>query len=269
MTAARWKRQSSDARKWPATSTRRWSGSAGYQSSPPARTRFGLTPPAYGWRPAELIESDERWRSMVDRVGTVATQAFQVWMSADERALGWDQPAATVTGCGEPFETFASMSHTLPLEDWPEDERPLTAAYFCGALAESELAGGPAASERVQAAALAFLERRGPALWPAAADANGDFRSELVHSRYLRANVDPSDRYVQSLPGTSRYRLPADGSGFENLFLAGDWIDSGLNAGCIEAAVLGGLQAANAVEGRPLADGTSGGYLPRQAVHSG
>ena len=218
---------------------------------------------------AELIESDERWRSMVDRVGTVATQAFQVWMSADERALGWDQPAATVTGCGEPFETFASMSHTLPLEDWPEDERPLTAAYFCGALAESELAGGPAASERVQAAALAFLERRGPALWPAAADANGDFRSELVHSRYLRANVDPSDRYVQSLPGTSHYRLPADGSGFENLFLAGDWIDSGLNAGCIEAAVLGGLQAANAVEGRPLADGTSGGYLPRQAVHSG
>ncbi len=217
----------------------------------------------------ELIESDERWRSMVDRVGTVATQAFQVWMGADERALGWDQPAATVTGCGEPFETFASMSHTLPFEDWPEDDRPLTAAYFCGALAESELADGPAASERVQEAAVEFLERRGPALWPAAADANGDFRSELVHARYWRANVDPSDRYVQSLPGTSQYRLPADGSGFENLFLAGDWIDSGLNAGCIEAAALGGLQAANAVEGRPLADGTSGGYLPRQAVHSG
>ena len=149
----------------------------------------------------ELIESDERWRSMVDRVGTVATQAFQVWMSADERALGWDQPAATVTGCGEPFETFASMSHTLPLEDWPEDERPLTAAYFCGALAESEIAGGPAPSERVQAAAAQFLERRGPALWPAAADANGDLRAELVHAQYWRANVDPSDRYVQSLPG--------------------------------------------------------------------
>ena len=78
-------------------------------------------------------------------------------------------------------------------------------------------------------------------------------------------------RIATSSPSRARasYRLPADGSGFENLFLAGDWIDSGLNAGCIEAAVLGGLQAANAVEGRPLADGTSGGYLPRQAVHSG
>ena len=50
--------------------------------------------------------------------------------------------------------------------------------------------------------------------------------------------------------GATRYRLRADESGYDNLFLAGDWTDSGLNAGCIEAAVLSGLQAANAVAGR-------------------
>ena len=57
----------------------------------------------------ELIEADERWRSMVDRVGTVATQAFQVWMGADERTLGWGQPAVLRPGAapqrssGPPF----------------------------------------------------------------------------------------------------------------------------------------------------------------------
>ena len=62
-------------------------------------------------------------------------------------------------------------------------------------------------------------------------------------TQYWRANVDPSDRYVQSLPGTDQYRLRPDESGYDNLFLAGDWTDNGLNAGCIEAAVLSGLQA--------------------------
>ena len=70
-------------------------------------------------------------------------------------------------------------------------------------------------------------------------------------SQYWTANIDPSDQYVQSLPGTDRFRLRSDESGYDNLFLAGDWTDSGLNAGCIEAAVLSGLQAANAVDLRP------------------
>ena len=43
-------------------------------------------------------------------------------------------------------------------------------------------------------------------------------------------------------------------------FLAGDWTNSGLNAGCIEAAVLSGLQAANAVRGRSLLAGIAGSW---------
>ena len=46
------------------------------------------------------------------------------------------------------------------------------------------------------------------------------------------------------------YRLRSDESGYDNLVLAGDWTDNGLNAGCIEAATISGLQAANAVLGR-------------------
>lgn len=233
---------------------------------------LGMVPHACG----ELIAADERWRAMTERVATVGTQAFQVWLRADERSLGWRPPAATVTGCGEPFETFASLSQTLPFEDWPEADRPLTAASFCGALPETEIEAVAEPRDAVRAGAERFLDRHAASIWPEASAAGGGFRWDLLcggrctgrerfRSQHWRANVDPSDRYVQSLPGSARYRLAADDSGLDNLFLAGDWIDCGLNAGCIEAATLGGLQAANAIEGRRLDERTSGGYRPREA----
>jgi uncharacterized protein with NAD-binding domain and iron-sulfur cluster len=233
----------------------------------------------------ELLDASERWRLMVDRVGTVATQAFQTWLRADERALGWSSAAATVTGCGEPFDTFASLSQTLPFEDWPDDERPLTATSFCAVLPEAAIREAADPRAVVRANAVRFLERRSPMLWPGAVGADGEFRWDLLcgngsdsavasaqarfDSQYWRANTDPSDRYVQSLPGSDPYRLRADGSGFDNLFLAGDWIDSGLNAGCIEAATLSGLQAANAIKNVGLDEDTSGGYRPLGAPDPG
>jgi uncharacterized protein with NAD-binding domain and iron-sulfur cluster len=234
---------------------------------------------------SELLDASEPWRSMVERIGTVATQAFQTWLRVDERSLGWPSAAATVTGCGEPFDTFTSLSQTLPFENWPEDERPLTAASFCAALPETAIREAADPREVVRANAVRFLEKRSPMLWPGAVDADGGFRWDLLcghgpasaaasgearfDCQYWRANVDPSDRYVQSLPGSGGHRLRADGSGFDNLFLAGDWIDTGLNAGCIEAATLGGLQAANAIKELRLDEGTSGGYRPLGAGDPG
>jgi hypothetical protein len=40
-------------------------------------------------------------------------------------------------------------------------------------------------------------------------------------SQYVRANIDPSERYVLSVPGTVHLRLESGNSGFANLFLAG------------------------------------------------
>jgi hypothetical protein len=177
------------------------------------------------------------------------------------------------------------MSQTLPFENWPEDQRPLTATSFCAALPEKAIREAAEPQDVVRANAVQFLESRSPMVWPGAVGADGGFQWDLLcahasgsaaasgqarfRTQYWRANVDPSDRYVQSLPGSDQYRLRADGSGFDNLFLAGDWIDSGLNAGCIEAATLGGLQAANAIMGEPLDAGTSGGYRPLGAGDPG
>jgi hypothetical protein len=128
--------------------------------------------------------------------------------------------------------------------------------------------------------AVRFLDERGANLWPRAVRPEGGFEwallcgtngaesaTQAIAAQHLRANVDPSDRYVQSLPGSGAHRLRADESGFDNLSLAGDWIETGLNAGCIEAAALSGAQAANAVLGRPLHTGTTG-FRPRERRHA-
>jgi uncharacterized protein with NAD-binding domain and iron-sulfur cluster len=115
-------------------------------------------------------------------------------------------------------------------------------AYFCGPL--NDIAGEPPERSlaRVAETGTAWLARNISFLWPR-------FHSADLIETFFRANVEPSERYVLSRKGTSRYRLAPGGSGFENLYLAGDWTDSGFNAGCVEAAVISGLLAARAITG--------------------
>ena len=52
-----------------------------------------------------------------------------------------------------------------------------------------------------------------------------------------------------SVPGSTTKRLRADESGYDNLFLTGDWTRNGLNAGAAEAAAMAGVQCAHAMIG--------------------
>jgi uncharacterized protein with NAD-binding domain and iron-sulfur cluster len=79
-------------------------------------------------------------------------------------------------------------------------------------------------------------------------NAGGEAR---LRQQYWTAAINPADRYVQTLTGTSRFRLAANASGYRNLFFCGDWIDYGFNLGCFEGAIISGLQAANAITGDP------------------
>jgi uncharacterized protein with NAD-binding domain and iron-sulfur cluster len=231
-------------------------------------TPVGMAPHIAG----ELIEHRPEWAAMVANVRTVATQALQVWLRDGEPELGWPRPGSTMTGYVKPFDTWASMPQTIDAEDWPAGDRPGTVAYFCGTLDTRNDRDDRDHHAQVRANAVRFLSRELGHLLPGAAP-GGAFRWDLlcggdgrtgpaaIDSQYWRANVDPSDRYVQSVAGTDRFRLRPDESGYDNLYLAGDWTDCGLNAGCIEAAVLSGLQAANAVLGRSRAHRIAGYYL--------
>jgi hypothetical protein len=60
----------------------------------------------------------------------------------------------------------------------------------------------------------------------------------------------PTDRYVTTPAGSVDSRLHPDQSGFDNVVLAGDWTHSGIDGGCVEAAVISGERAGAALIAR-------------------
>lgn len=218
----------------------------------------------------ELMKHEPRWRDMVHHGKTVPTQAFQLWMRESTAELGWPHPPANLSGFVEPFDTWAEMSHLIPEEHWTNPIRSI--AYFCGVLPDN-LDDGAAVTEPfhqeqkefVRSNVVRFLETNAGALWPNAVQ-DGKFRwqilateesqnaalgAERFQTQYWAANVNPSDRYSQSLPGSIAYRISPLDMTFDNLTIAGDWTASGLDSGCIESAVMSGLLAAHAISGKP------------------
>jgi hypothetical protein len=176
----------------------------------------------------------------------------------------------TLSGFVQPFDTWADMRQVISQESWPDPPRAL--AYFCSAIPEQQLPTDrhdpsyPArCRELVRDNAIRFLNHDVGKLCPGAVDAHG-FRWELLSvppgmremggeerfdSQFWTANVNPSDRYCATLPGTPRYRISPLDNTYDNLTVAGDWTDCGFNEGCVEAAVMSGRLAAHALSGFP------------------
>jgi uncharacterized protein with NAD-binding domain and iron-sulfur cluster len=216
----------------------------------------------------ELSAASADFGAAIASSRTVRTQAFQVWLHKTAAELGWSHSGNSVSGCYvEPLDTYCDMSHLLPRELWTENDDVHSIAYFCGVLDDRPGEAPGAAAQRVKQNARTFLNHDARELWPASVRAAASqFRWELlvdtrdgtVHevsgedrfdSQYWRANVAPSERYVLTPAGTVHLRLPSDRSGFDNLVLAGDWTRNGIDAGCVEAAAVSGLQAAHKLIG--------------------
>ena len=224
----------------------------------------------------DLVQRDLRWRDMVTHLKTVNTQAFQIWLREDMEQLGWSDPPLALSAFVHPFETWADMSHLIREERWKV--RPRAIAYFCSVLKD------PVSSEEISAIAYPTrrrLEVRDNAvsylnddifqLWTKATKRRGEFKWDLLmdpnekttgrrrrasnqarfDSQYWAANVNPSERYVLSLPGTQKYRISPLDNTYDNLTIAGDWTTCGLDAGCVEAAVISGRLAAHAISSSP------------------
>jgi hypothetical protein len=170
------------------------------------------------------------------------------------------------------------MSQLIDRERWPVgSDYPGSLGYFCGPL-EDDLArpgegeppftdhGFPArVHEHVKQTSLAWLSRHPSTYWPLAMTKNNPYElnwyqlvapagvedKQRFDAQYWRANIDPSERYVMSRKGTTRYRLYPGESLFDNLTLAGDWTRNGLNTGCVEAAAMSGMMAARAICAEP------------------
>jgi len=214
---------------------------------------------------------------MMQQVQTVQTCSMQLWLTPDALALGAPVPARIVSAYADDLNTWSDMSFLLARETWPAPA-PQFIAYFCGQFPDAGVIppyddhGFPDREKaRLRDQAIAWLTANAQGIWSKSGTPEGvpddpnavpcDFDWSKLYDRtnadgparlasqYLRVNIDPSERYVLSLPGTSKYRLRAGESGFRNLFFAGDWVRTSINAGCVEAAVMAGMDAASALSG--------------------
>ncbi|MFZ0678989.1 NAD(P)-binding protein [Candidatus Binatus sp.] len=222
----------------------------------------------------ELIARDRRWRDLVTHCKTVATQSFQLWLREDVESLGWHHGQCSVAGFVHPFDTWADMRQLISDESWPSAPRGIS--YFCSVFPDSEYPRhrsdtqyAARCREIVKRNAITFLNRDARHLWPHSSR-NGKFRWDLVvdpreskrsaprtsdesafDSQFWNANVNPSDRYCLTVPGSVRFRISPLDNTYDNLTVAGDWTRCGFDQGCVEAAVMSGRLAAHAISGLP------------------
>src|SRR5262245_4465604 len=202
---------------------------------------------------SELSEADPRWKDMFDSIGTAKTQALQIWFKRSAVEMGYHSQSkctelpkearACATGYEPPFDTYKDLSELKY-----RGERQIGhLASLCGRFDLDE-AKGPVdheeAEEIVRTNAKEFLQDKSDVWWPAR-------DKDDIASLHTKANVLPSELYILSLPDTNRFRLHSDDSGFENLFLAGDWTFTDLNVGCFEAATISGMMASRKICGEP------------------
>ncbi len=239
------------------------------------------------------------WRDFLDKVATTQTAAMQLWLKPSTDDLGWSDPETALTGFEWPTDTWQDA----PLTSWEDNTRllhlerrrtgtqPRSLAYFCGVFPDADCIPPPGTDpgfpdkelQRAKDAFIPWMNERLGVLWPNAVQGTpAQFRWNLLEAprhlpgpkkldrQFLRVNIDPSERYVLSVPGSVDYRLWPDRSGVQNLYLAGDWVRSGVNAGCIEAAVIAGRMTARAITEADMTingDGNSGQYsLPIGAL---
>jgi uncharacterized protein with NAD-binding domain and iron-sulfur cluster len=224
-------------------------------------------PPAASQRACKALEQSnlvgKRWQQMYKKVKHAPTQACQIWFDRTAEDLGWTSAGSSaLVGCYEQsFSNWADYSCVVPSEQWPVDVRSV--AYLCGCLMEiGDLKSfNPARwRESVRNNAETWLQRYAKTLWPALfssgkldwdrlVDLHGKTGKERLAEQFFRANLSLSGRYVLSVKNSFTHRMAAWESGFDNLFLAGDWTRNGADNGCVEATVMSARRAARAILG--------------------
>lgn len=224
----------------------------------------------------ELIENNARWQQMAHYVKTTPTMAMQLWLKPTLEELGMDLRAWNIINgkpnlvvYANPMYSWVDQSLVLPYEDWG-DQTPGLLIYYTGTMVVPNeippFTDHHYPTEQVNRVIYLseqwlkdnmgwFFPKATTPEYPAGMrldiiiDPEGKANSDdaLLRSQHFRANVNPTDRYTLSLPGTNLYRLKPGESGFNNLFLAGDWTDFGVNVGYYEGAIISGLKAAQAL----------------------
>lgn len=220
---------------------------------------------------AELVaRPGNGWAEMLEHSKWVYTQSAQLWLKRTQREMGWTLGIPGQSNYVPPLDTMGDMTDVLAEERWPDGHTPKSLIYLTGTREtpssldlSDPVAAQDAEDQRLREQTRAWIEHASGHLWPKANrygtpdaldwnelvdpyDRNGSQRLDAV---FWNANLEPGYRYALSVPGSVKHRLAPDGSGVDNLYLAGDWTRTPLDAGCMEAAVMSGRMAARALTG--------------------
>lgn len=215
---------------------------------------------------AELLDQGGDFANFVNGIDIVPTLALQIWSDRSLEQLGWTTgKSATVAG-PQPLDIWADMSQVLTFENRPG---PRTLHYFCGSYptklyaAPTQQAGVPAqAAAEIRDLAVRWLKDGAGAWFPTAThggtfdwdvlwDPQGRAGEARLDAQFLRANIDPTECCAASFAGQTKFRLRPHQSGFRNLLLAGEGCRHGQNATAVDAAVMSGMAASQAICGLP------------------
>ena len=220
----------------------------------------------------DLADKNPDWREMMDRIPSMQTFGVQLWLDKDLPEMGWTGPLRSAVAAPEVLDVWADMSHTIQRECYNFNEMPRGILYLCGPLAGDMMKrpptdhGVPAeAKATVYEDAKKWLSTYSGWIWPDSGKTPNDKGmnyadlfapgasddEERLSAQFFRANIDPTERYVLSPPVWNKLRMPPGESGFEGLFLSGDWTRTAVNAGCVEAATMSGMECSRAICGYP------------------
>ena len=180
------------------------------------------------WLPKQLKPD---WVDLIKPEHNVSTFSAQVWTRTKPRLRRF----ILVGGDDRAYPSVADMSHQLAY-----DHTGAEGLFFLVGQAKRRAGQtGASAAEAARRSYQAFVDR------------NADLHRsrfavlEDVTDLHVQKNLLPADLYCCSAPHTVNRRPRADYEPVRNLALAGDWVKTGLDFGCAEAAVLAGFQAAN------------------------
>ena len=162
----------------------------------------------------ELIAERPEWRAMVDGVSTTATQALQLWLRSDEPSLGWrtrcdgQRLRASVQHLG--IDATAHRRRVWPesigrgrsptsAERWTRRGRPIRPTSTTPTINAKGLLRTRAFRDRYLPHLLPGHRLAGSAVrWDLLCGTHGERDRARSTRNSVSANVDPSDRYVQS-----------------------------------------------------------------------
>jgi hypothetical protein len=206
----------------------------------------------------------KQWSQILDSGQTVATIAGQIWLDGTWAELQGSPKTGVGTHFPEQQSSWLDMSQVLDREGWGPGG-PGALIYLCGYMPDDTEQWTQAKQDAATQAARDATEEWLPQSLHLALPTMGSgsaFRWDVLHAppstsgparfqaQYWRANISGPERYVLTLPGGNTFRPFQARTGLAHLYAAGDWCFTGL-AGCVEGAVISGLQASRAISGYP------------------